>query len=89
MEARGRLPMPLTPREAAALQERLRGRVIRRGAPRHGIVAGVDVSEKDGTARAAIVVTRHLEPIEEVTREAIQLPRDQSMRNWSAGRFLV
>ncbi len=59
--------MPLTARGAAALQERWRGRVVRSGRVEPRLVAGVDVSEKAGTARAAIVVTRGLEPVEEVT----------------------
>jgi len=59
----------ITPREAREIQERLRGRVLRRGALAPRLVAGVDVSEKDGPARAAIVVTRDLEPVEEVTAE--------------------
>ncbi len=61
--------MPLTPREAAELQTRLRHRVIRSGAVLPRNVAGVDVCERDGTARAAIVVTRYLEPVEQVTAE--------------------
>lgn len=69
MEARGRIRMPVTPREAAELQARLRDRVVRSGSLRARTVAGVDVSEKDGTARAAVVVLRHLEPVEEAVAE--------------------
>jgi deoxyribonuclease V len=69
MEAGGRLRIPLTPREAADLQLRLRDRVIRRGRVRSRTVAGVDVSEKDGVARAAVVVMRDLAPVEEVAVE--------------------
>lgn len=69
MEAGGRIRMQVTPREAREIQERLRGRVIRRGAPATRLVAGADVSEKDGRARAAIVVTRDLQPVEEVSAE--------------------
>ena len=63
--------MKISPREAAALQNRLRSRVIRTGTIRPRLVAGADVSERDGIARAAIVVTRDLEPVEEV---AVELP---------------
>jgi len=59
----------MTPAEARALQERLRGRVIRRGSVRPRLVAGVDVSEKDGRARGAIVVVRGREVVEEVTSD--------------------
>jgi deoxyribonuclease V len=61
--------MQVTPREAREIQERLRGRVVKSGSIAPRIVAGVDVCYKDGTARAAIVVTRDLEPIEEATAE--------------------
>lgn len=61
--------MQVTPREARELQERLRSRVVRSGSLEPRVVAGVDVCEKDGLARAAIVVCRDLEPIEEVTAE--------------------
>lgn len=61
--------MQMTPREARELQERLRGRVIRTGSVSPRVVAGVDVSEKDGIARAAVVVLRDLEPVEEATAE--------------------
>jgi deoxyribonuclease V len=69
MEARGRLRLPVTPREAAELQTRLRDRVIRAGSLRARTVAGVDVSEKDGTARAAVVILRDLEPVEQAVAE--------------------
>jgi deoxyribonuclease V len=69
MEIHGRYRAPDTPRDARELQERLRDRVIRTGDVAPRVVAGVDVSEKDGVARAAIVVTRGLEPIEEISTE--------------------
>jgi len=61
--------MPVTPREAAELQLRLRGRVIRAGSVRPRLVAGVDVSVKGDVARAAVVILRDLEPVEEVAVE--------------------
>lgn len=61
--------VPRTPREARAIQERLRDRVIPRGRVRPRTVAGFDVSERDGVARAAIVVTKDLEPVEETVVE--------------------
>jgi deoxyribonuclease V len=69
METRGRLHVPLTPREAIRLQERLRDRVVRTGSLRPRLVAGADVSERGDRARAAIVVTRDLETVEEATSE--------------------
>lgn len=57
--------VPRTTAEARAIQQRMRDRVIRRGTVRPRLVAGVDVSEKDGAARAAVVVTRDLKPVEE------------------------
>ncbi len=69
MDARGRFRLPVSPRAAVAVQERLRDRVVRAGSPAGRTVAGVDVSEKDGRARAAIVVLRDLEPVEEVAVE--------------------
>jgi len=69
VEARGRFRTPLTPREAAELQLRLRDRVIRAGRVRPRLVAGVDVSVKGDVARAAVVVLRDLEPVEEVAVE--------------------
>ena len=59
----------MTPREAAELQLRLRGRVIRAGSVRPRLVAGVDVSVKGDVARAAVVILRDLEPVEEVAVE--------------------
>lgn len=61
-----------SPREAAALQERWRAKVIRRrtfGVP--ATVAGVDVSVKAGRARAAVRIFSFpaLEPLEAVTAE--------------------
>ena len=61
--------MPMTPARARALQERLRGRVIRRGSVRPRLVAGVDVSEKDGRARGAVVVFEAGRVIEEATSD--------------------
>lgn len=69
MEIHGRYRAPESPRAAREIQERLRDRVIRKGSIRPKIVAGVDVSEKAGLARAAIVVLRGLETVEEVTVE--------------------
>jgi deoxyribonuclease V len=69
MEASGRLRVSLTPREARELQERLRDRVVKKGVVRARTVAGVDVSEREGTARAAIVVMREGETVEEATHE--------------------
>jgi deoxyribonuclease V len=69
MDAGGRVRMPVTPREAREFQVRLRDRVIRRGSVRPRLVAGVDVSEKDGRARGAVVVTRDLEIVEQVTSD--------------------
>jgi len=59
----------MTPARARALQERLRGRVIRRGSVRPRLVAGVDVSEKDGRARGAVVVFEAGRVIEEATSD--------------------
>jgi len=59
----------VTPREAAELQLRLRGRVLRTGTVRPRLVAGVDVSVKGDVARAAVVVLRDLEPVEEIAVE--------------------
>jgi deoxyribonuclease V len=47
----------------------MRGRVVRRGSVRPHLVAGVDASYPEGRAWGAIVVTRDLEPVEEVTAE--------------------
>jgi deoxyribonuclease V len=69
MEARGRFRVPVTVAAAVAIQKRLRDRVVPRGRVSSRLVAGVDVSEKAGTARAAIAVLRDLEPIETVTVE--------------------
>lgn len=69
MENLGRFRMPLTPRAAAELQSRWRHLVIRRGTVHPRLVAGTDVSVKGKIARAAIVVLRDLEPVEEVTLE--------------------
>jgi deoxyribonuclease V len=75
MDARGRFRLPVSLAAAVAVQERLRGRVVRAGSPRARLVAGADVSEKDGRARAAIVVLRDLEPVEEVSSEtAVPFP---------------
>lgn len=70
METRRRLRMPLTPREAIELQQRLRHHVLRKGTVRPRTVAGVDVAFAGGRARAAVVVTRDLEPVEQATAEA-------------------
>lgn len=59
----------MSPAEARALQEKMRGRVVRRGSIRPALVAGVDASYKGDRARGAIVVTRDLVPVEEVTAE--------------------
>lgn len=61
--------MQVTPSEARALQERLRDRVIRRGSVRPALVAGADVSEKNGRARGAIVVLRGPEVVEQATSD--------------------
>jgi deoxyribonuclease V len=59
----------MSPARARQLQEEMRGRVVRRGSVRPHLVAGVDASYQEGLARGAIVVTRDLEPVEEVTAE--------------------
>lgn len=59
----------MTPREAAALQLRLRDRVVRSGDLRPRLVAAADVSVRGGRARAAVVVLRGLEPVEQATAE--------------------
>lgn len=59
----------MTPREAAALQLRLRDRVVRSGDVRPRLVAAADVSVRDGRARAAVVVLRGLETVEETAAE--------------------
>ena len=64
-----RFRIPRTTHEARAIQEHLRSRVIRTGSVRPRIVAGVDVSEKDGRARAAVVITKDLVPVEEAAVE--------------------
>ena len=65
----------MSPAAAVAVQERLRDRVVPVGSPACRTVAGVDVSEKDGRARAAVVVMRGLEPVEEAVAEtAIPFP---------------
>ncbi len=69
MKIPGTFAPPATPKEAVQIQRRLRGRVIPRGRVRRRIVAGVDASYANGIARAAIVVTRDLEPIEEIAIE--------------------
>lgn len=61
--------VPKTTRAARAVQERLRSRVVRRGSPRARWVAGADVSELAGVARAAVVLTRDLAPVEDVVVE--------------------
>ncbi len=75
MDARGRFRLPVSPAAAVRLQERLRDRVVRSGSPPRRLVAGADVSEKDGRARAAFVVLRGLEPVEEAVAEtAVPFP---------------
>ena len=69
MEIVGRYQAPATLKEAAALQRKLRDLVIPRGRVRDRLVAGVDVGYKGGIARAAAVVLRRLEPVEEVVIE--------------------
>ena len=69
MEARGRFRVPLSVAAAVAIQQELRGRVVPRGRVSARLVAGVDVSEKGGVARAAIAVLRGLETVETVTVE--------------------
>lgn len=62
----------MTPRQAAALQERLRGRVERRDrVGRVRRLAGFDVSVKDGRSRAAVVVmdAASLDVLDERTAE--------------------
>ncbi len=64
--------LPLTPREAIALQQRLRERVIRRRTFRRlRLVAGVDVSVKDDLSRSAVVVLTfpEMEVVESATAE--------------------
>ncbi len=61
--------MPVTPREAAQLQLRLRDRVVPRGAVRLRLVAAADVSVRGDVARAAVVILRGLEPVERVAVE--------------------
>jgi deoxyribonuclease V len=75
MEIVGRYRAPATPKAAAELQRRLRGLVVARGRVRTRLVAGVDVGYKNDVARAAIVVLRRLEPVEEVViEEPISFP---------------
>lgn len=62
--------MPLSPAEAVEIQNRLRDRVRREGNVSADTVGGADVSERAGIARAAIVVTRHLLPVEEAAVES-------------------
>jgi deoxyribonuclease V len=69
MEARRRFRVPLTAAEAVEIQNRLRDRVVREGDVPAGTVGGADVSERAGIARAALVVTRDLAPVEEVAVE--------------------
>ncbi|HXG60095.1 MAG TPA: deoxyribonuclease V [Planctomycetota bacterium] len=69
MEARRRFRVPLTAAEAVEIQNRLRDRVVREGDVPAGTVGGADVSERAGIARAALVVTRNLVPVEEVAVE--------------------
>jgi deoxyribonuclease V len=69
MEARRRFRVPLTAAEAVEIQNRLRDRVVREGDVPAGTVGGADVSERAGIARAALVVTRDLVPVEEVAVE--------------------
>jgi deoxyribonuclease V len=69
MEIVGRYHAPATLKEAAALQRKLRDLVIPRGRVRDRLVAGVDVGYKGGIARAAVVVLRRLEPVEEIVIE--------------------
>jgi deoxyribonuclease V len=65
-----RFRVPASPAAARRIQERLRDRVVARGDPRPELVAGVDVSEKAGRARAAVVVLdRTLRVVEEVAVE--------------------
>lgn len=71
MEARRRFRVPLSPAEAVEIQNRWRDRVVRDGdVPPAGTVGGADVSERAGVARAALVVTRGLVPVEEVAVES-------------------
>ncbi len=67
--ARRFLDRRLTPAEAAALQEELRGRVVERPLPAPRTVAGVDLSARGGDARAAVCVLSFpgLELVEEAT----------------------
>ncbi len=71
-----RFDVPSSVAEARALQERLRGRVIRSGSPRWTLVAGVDVSYRRDDGRAAIVVLdRRLQVVEEASAEgAVAFP---------------
>jgi deoxyribonuclease V len=69
MEIVGRYHAPATLKDAAALQRKLRDLVLPRGRVRDRLVAGVDVGYKGGIARAAVVVLRRLEPVEEIVIE--------------------
>ncbi len=69
METIGRFRMPLTPAGAIRIQLVLRDRVIRQGTVRPRLVAGADVSIRGDVARAAVVVLRDLEPVEEAVAE--------------------
>jgi deoxyribonuclease V len=65
-----RFRVPASPAAARRVQERLRSLVVPRGEPKADLVAGVDVSEKDDVARAAVVVLdRALRVVEEIAVE--------------------
>lgn len=76
LNVRKAFPANVTPAEAVAIQNRLRGRVERRARlGRVRRVAGVDISVKDGRARAAVVVIEvpSLAPVE---RSVVDRPCD-------------
>lgn len=70
-----RFRTPADAGDAIRIQKRLCSRVIRRGTVRPRIVAGADVSYRGDVARAAVVVLRDLEPIEQVVvNERVPFP---------------
>lgn len=65
-----RFKAPRTAAEAIEIQKRLRDRVLRNGSVAPRVVAGADVSYKNGVARAVFVVMRDLALVEQVVVES-------------------
>jgi deoxyribonuclease V len=78
MKARDLHPWDVTPQEAIRIQSRLRGAIIREGDPGDiKMIAGVDISVKDETACAAVLVLTYprMEPVEEqVIKKRVRFP---------------